>query len=474
MSLLLLFSQDAPGQSAPRDLMRSSGIRRPWMPRPLGGFPDRIAHLATAVVVASTLATPLLPQGQVWAPRPLDPGVVAPQEKLSPVQLYVNNPAPPQARNILLGMVPRVANTDPLRPTLAQWPPVPVPGAVVWAPQPARDPNTDPRHPTVLISGQQPQPQPSLWKPEAARAPNVDPLRPPIVQDAPPDATLAHPDTTWAGRLPRDEDTTRPARPAIVQGVPVPIPGAALWLPTPAHETPVAPTERIAVAPVTILGQQPVPGANAIWVPRSPRDEDRQWPARMAIVARGLQPIPDAAALPIGRLPRPEDTSRPARPAIVQGVPLPIPGATTWLGTPPHETPGAQPDRLPIATTPAIPGAQPVPRAVVVQLGRITPPAAERVPLRSPIVEATSGRAPPAGQVTWIRVVREGAAPPTPIICAVALLTHEPKPHAVVGQQRKAAAHVAPAPRTALLTHEPNAIAALTQHVKPVASLEQC
>src|SRR5438093_1297848 len=92
--------------------MRSSGVRRPWMPATLAGpdaRPVRLLHQITP--------PPLVRLGGAdWQPQPA-----------------------------------RLPNTDPLRPTASMAGQQPVPGAQLWKPEAAREPNADPLRPATLV-----------------------------------------------------------------------------------------------------------------------------------------------------------------------------------------------------------------------------------------------------------------------------------------------------------------------------------
>jgi hypothetical protein len=338
-------------------LLRKTGIRAPWMPSPLDSGAAPPSDMLRPVVVIGALVPMLLLGGitkTVSGPRPLP------------------------------------ENTDPRRPTIVQVGQQPVPGAIVWKPEAARLPNTDPLRPTLAQWPPVPVPGAIVWKPEAARLPNTDPLRPLIVAQDPPDATLALPSATWTGRLPRAEDTTRPARPAIVVGVPVPVPGAIVWEPAPSHETPGVQPDRVQQELAQVLrGQQPIPGALAQWTSRPAPPEDVQWPARPATVKVGQ---------------------------------VPVPSAVLWAPTPAHETPGAQPDRVAQEAAIVLRGQQPVPGASALVVGRITQTPTD--PIRPAAVVV--GQQPiPGARVAWVGVAHDGDrlratgphtwAPPPPV-----------------------------------------------------------
>jgi hypothetical protein len=201
--------------------------------------------------------------------------------------------------------------------------------------------------------------------------PNTDPLRSTITQEVLPDGSLVQSATVWVGRLGRDEDTTRPARPATVVGMPPPLPGAVCWLGTPAHETPGAQSDRaLQEAASVVRGQQPIPGALAQFVSRPAIVEDLGWPARPLTEQQGPTPLPGAvvrqtiairdqvAVLPDrlaltavvrGQQPIPESQrvvirparatpTDPIRPALVLVQQPPIPGASGGLLRPPAKS----------------------------------------------------------------------------------------------------------------------------------------
>lgn len=291
-----------------------SGFAQPIGQRPLAPTIDT----PPPVILVQSPPVPA-PGAFVWAPRPFDAGVVAPPDRLSPTQVQVNQPAVPGAI-ALATYAPRDANTDPLRPpivvsdppdsTLAQ-------PAALWAGRLSRpeDPNW-PARPAVVAIGSQPIPSASAVATYAPRDTSVAPqvrLAPPIVVADPPDATLQQPSTAWLGRLPRDEDTSRPARPALIQTGAQPTPGALALLVGVAHDVPVIPTDRLSITQV-IPGQQPKPIGAALAIGAIKAPANKLPPPLAARV--GFQPLPSAAVYitgrgfepgPIGPIPTPAD-----------------------------------------------------------------------------------------------------------------------------------------------------------------------
>lgn len=205
-------------------LLRKAGIRSPWQPGPLQANTD---PLRQAVVI----------------------GALVPSLLLGSNTRFIGRPAPPED----------VA--WPARPLIEQQGQQLIPGAAAWMPYPVREGQAAPPDrlaPTQLVLAP-PAPLPGAFvrQPSAARLPNTDPLRPTTVQADAPDATLAQSATIWLGRLSRDEDTSRPARPAFVQGPPVPMPGARALGVGPVRATPTDP-----IRPALVLvSQPPIPGA---------------------------------------------------------------------------------------------------------------------------------------------------------------------------------------------------------------------
>lgn len=233
-------------------LLRKTGVRSPWMPAPLQGALERVRP---ALVVAA----------------------------IAPAVLLGGNAQ-------FIGQAARPEDTQwPARPAVLVQQPVPIPGAFVWQPAPARAPNSDPLHAPLLVAD-------------------------------PPDPTLAQPSALPIGRLSRPEDAQWPARPIAVQGVPVPVPGAqaiAIVPPRAANTDPLHPLMVQLDAPDPTLVQP-----SALAIGRLARDEDTSRPARPMLLAVGAQPVPTAQALPVGvvhDLPIvPPD--RPSAPIVVSGA----------------------------------------------------------------------------------------------------------------------------------------------------------
>jgi hypothetical protein len=100
MALLLAEQIDATGESAPHKLMTMAGSRKPWMPSPLGGDPDRIVRAAITVVVGVSM---LMPGANVWMPRPIDSGIAPPaEERTYPPLITTQQPPWPQASAVWL------------------------------------------------------------------------------------------------------------------------------------------------------------------------------------------------------------------------------------------------------------------------------------------------------------------------------------------------------------------------------------
>lgn len=225
----------------------------------------------------------------------------------------------------------------PARPAVVVQQPGPVPGANGYSTFAPRDqPVVQPDHtwPVAPLAGQQPIPVASFWMPSPARLPNTDPRRPPIVVADPPDSTLAQPSTLLIGRLPRNEDTSRPARPLIVQPAGAqPIPNAhALWIGIVRDVLVVAP-DRLAQTQV-VPGVQPQPSGRAYAV-GIVHDGDRL--PLGAIVHAPQPPVSGAQTRLIGG---PRDAAH-ERLAIVRviGATAGAPGGATITLAPPREAP---------------------------------------------------------------------------------------------------------------------------------------
>jgi len=205
-------------------LLGKTGARSPWLPGPLQGSIERVQP---ALVVMAIVPSVLL--GSITQP---------------------------------IGRLSRPEDTAwPARPAIVVQQPAPVPSASVAQTYAPRDqPVVQPDHtwPLVPIVGQQPRPIASFWAPQPARLPNTDPLRPPLLIADPPDSTLAQPSALLIGRLPRAEDTSRPARPAIVQTGATPFPSAQARLVGVVHDG-----DRLPVGARIVSGQQPTQEAVA-------------------------------------------------------------------------------------------------------------------------------------------------------------------------------------------------------------------
>lgn len=161
MALLLAEQIDATGQSAPHKPLTLFGVRRPWMPSPLQGEPDRLVRGALTIAVAVTLALP--PAGMLWMPRPIGEGVVAPQERLAPTTLHFGQQRTNQGwlwQSAPIRDQP-IAPADRLAPltltlTLGQQP---TNTGYLALGRPVRDEDTTrPARPLLTLFGQQPVP----------------------------------------------------------------------------------------------------------------------------------------------------------------------------------------------------------------------------------------------------------------------------------------------------------------------------
>jgi hypothetical protein len=295
-------------------LLRKAGIRSPWQPGPLDvGVAPAADALRQTIVIGAIVPALLLGGNTEFIGRPAPPEDI--QWPARPAVDQQGSVPVPGANVLFVGRPQRVEDVQwPARPIVElQVPPVPVSGASTWMPYPVREQvaaQPDRIAPTQLVVNQPPIPGAQAWMPSAARLPNTDPLRPPILITDAPDATLAQPNTTSTSRLSRDEDTSRPARPAVVIGVGVPVPGAnveALYAP---RDVGVPPPDRL--APTQLIVSSP--------------------------------PMPGALTLPTGRI-----TETPLlRLALtaVSGPPVPIPGAIVVSLCAPRDAAIVQPDRL--------------------------------------------------------------------------------------------------------------------------------
>lgn len=310
------------------------------------------------------------------------------------------------------------ATLDPLRGVVVATSQPPVPGAqlqVIGRLSRPEDVNW-PARPAIVQVGAQPVPGATLWEPTPPKNANTDPLRPLAAQAKPPDATLMQSGIAWLGRLSRDEDTSRPARPATAIGAPPQLPSAQVQAfahpfdggaqpppdrlspttvavgttPTPlgqaqpvgaAHDTPLL---RLAITSFQ-AGAQPSPAAQAL-ATYAPRDQiaaqpDRLSPAQLVV---GAVPQPLGQAQPIG-MPRSTPNNRLAQTVVIGAAGLPLSGAVTWSGAPKDEdragrTPQiARPELWPlgaIALTMPAPRDMPPPagRAPIIQAPRPLPP----------------------------------------------------------------------------------------------------
>src|SRR5437868_6423919 len=156
----------------------------------------------------------------------------------------------------------------------------------------------------------------SPWLPAPLQE-SLERVRPALVVVAAMPALLFGGNVQVIGRLPRDEDTTRPARPVIVVQQPVPPPGAFVWAPRPLDPGVVAQPDRLSPL-VPQVNQPPLPGASSIilgMVPRIPNTNPAARP--MVVVADPPDPmLVQAVALVVGRLPRPSVAGLPQPTAI--------------------------------------------------------------------------------------------------------------------------------------------------------------
>jgi hypothetical protein len=354
-------------------LLRKTGVRSPFLPGPILS-PDLNPLRATIVIGA-----------------------------IVPALLLGGNTQP-------IGRLPRAEDpTGPSRPAALVQQPIPIPGANVaqtYAPRDTAIVQVDHTWPVPIVSGQQPLPGALAWAPFPARVPNTDPLRPPILAQVAPDPTLAQSATLTIGRLTRPEDVNWPARPPSVQGPAVPIPGAVLWAGTPARlpdDAPLRPPLLIADPPDATLAQ-----GSATPIGRLARSEDVQWPARPASVVMGAVPVPGAVCV-LSYAPR-DVVALPDRLALMQLI----------------------------VTSPPIPSAQAVPvgRVAAPPLERL--PLGVRVdgPL-SPQIGAMAlvvGRAAPAPTERLAGI--QAISPVAPLPSAIALQSYAPRDQVVTPADR--------------------------------------
>jgi hypothetical protein len=313
-------------------LLRKTGVRSPWLPAPLDA-----AIVPSADALRQTIVI----------------GALVPAILLGNVTAFVGRPAPPENVNW------------PARPAVEQQGPVPVPGAFVWAPSPARLPNTDPLRPLIVVA------------------------------DAP-DGALVQSAALWVSRLSRAEDVNWPARALTEQQGPIPIPGAvAISLYAP-RDAPAAPADRLAFTQV-ISGGAPIPDGRTLFVGavhQAPADRLAQTTVIGALVpapsavsiatyaprdfvtapsdrlafTQVVQPPPvppGAIAQAVGAV-HPTPTERVPTATRASGPPVPIPGASAQSVGVAHDG-----DRLPLSAAVQGPSV-PIPGAVAVRVGRFT------------------------------------------------------------------------------------------------------
>lgn len=311
---------------------------------------------------------------QTYAPR--DEVVVQPDHTWPIAPIVGQQPTP--IASAWRPTPPPGANTDPLRPLLIIADP---PDSTLVQPSMLaigrlsrpEDPQW-PARPAAIATGQQPIPWSQTLATYAPRDTAVAPevrLSPPLVIQDTPDPTLQQSAAAWIGRLPRDEDTTRPARPAIVSVGAQPTPAAQALAIGIVHDAPVIPPDRLAFttiisgatplpsAPLAIVGAvkaaptdrlaptairtgaQPLPLAQAL-ATYAPRDQIAAPPDRLAPtqLISGRQPTPDAASITIGALRR-APAERLAPTAVLVAQP-PIPGAIGMAVGAVHATPTAR------------------------------------------------------------------------------------------------------------------------------------
>lgn len=238
----------------------------------------------------------------------------------------------------------------------------------------------------------------------------------------------------WVGRLPRSGPDSLPRPIVVVQQSP-PIPGAITQQLTAPRETFVAPEDL--TRPARVVSQLVLwPGAQALRVGAVLQEADR---LALTTVISATVPLPGAITQALNR-PRDEIVVQPDRlsPTTVVVTPLrQIDALALWVGAL-RRAEADRPGQRPTAFVPP----PPVPWAVA----------------------------------HWTRAGLDPTAPPVPnpIICAVASLTQQAKPLAVLSMDAKPTASLMVAPYVATLTHQTKPLAFLSRQTKPIAVLEQC
>jgi hypothetical protein len=271
MALLLAEQIDATGESAPHKLLTMSGSRKPWMPAPLGGAPDRIVRAAITIVVGASIA---LPGASVWMPRPFDSGIAPPtEERTYPALISVSQPPMPGASAIWLRS-PK-DTPDRLAPTT-----ISVGATYTTAAQALISPrlrNTPDRlAPTITQVTQPPWPGATARLLPGARPVDPERLAPLTIQVTQPPQTGALL-TLLAGATRIEADAVRPL--LTLLGATYQTPAQAIWLRSPKDEIVVA-ADRTYPAMIGVL-QPTQPGAIVTWL-RSVKDEIAAQPDRLA------------------------------------------------------------------------------------------------------------------------------------------------------------------------------------------------
>lgn len=239
----------------------------------------------------------------------------------------------------------------------------------------------------------------SAWLPGPLQG-SIERVRPALVVAALAPAILLGGTTAWTGQPARVPNTTPPAAPARVVQQPVPVPGASVWTPTPAHLTPVA---KLATSGPAVITPSPQPPAASFWAPR-PLDpgvvapQDKLSPVSVQV---NQPPIPTAIARATAA-PRDQVAQAPDRLAITQVVS----GAQPQPGASPR-TVGIVHDGDRLSPTVIGSGQQPIPPAQALPIG-----SPRHTPFHRPAPTRCATGAPPLplASVHWIRAPRLSTA----------------------------------------------------------------
>lgn len=238
------------------------------------------------------------------------------------------------------------------------------------------------------------------------------------------------------------------------------------WMPGPLLPFTVEQVKRAIV--VAALLPPMLFGGTAQWVGARPLEAPPP-AARPARVVQQPIPMPGAIVLRTGAVLEAPDRLAPT--AVIAATPL-MPGAQTLALRAPRDESVAPPDRV----SPTLVVLTPLCRtdATLRWVGALRRDAADRAGQR--VLTVVPAPPLPWASAQWLRPGLDPTVPPAPnpIICALAALSQQATPHAVLARLGKPTAAIAPAARTAVLTQAAKPRAALARAAKPIATLEPC